>query len=187
MLGSEGGIMGEQLFLERFSWFDAEAKRNAFPNASNLARQFECSVKTAQRSIEFFRCRLHVKNYYSPAGNRTTFRTVEPHHLVNYMGAWHLVAFCRMRKDWRDFHRVSHETEIMMEILRHGSEVEVLEPEWLRDKVKKEIKKMTRQLQKYKEVVIPALFKRESGSNCLKNHIRPRMLLSGIEAFGDDK
>ena len=28
---------------------------------------------------------------------------------------------------------------------------------------------------------------RESGSNCLKNHIRPRMFVSGIETFGDDK
>jgi hypothetical protein len=28
---------------------------------------------------------------------------------------------------------------------------------------------------------------RKSGSNCLKNHIRPRMLVSGIETFGDDK
>src|SRR3990170_6895703 len=28
---------------------------------------------------------------------------------------------------------------------------------------------------------------RESGSKCLKDHIRPRMLLSGIEEFGDDK
>ena len=28
---------------------------------------------------------------------------------------------------------------------------------------------------------------RESGSNCLKNHIRPRMPVSGIETFGDDK
>src|SRR3990172_9627780 len=28
---------------------------------------------------------------------------------------------------------------------------------------------------------------RESGSKHLKNHIRPRMLLSGIEEFGDDK
>ena len=195
--------------MERFFWFDSEAKRNNFPNASNLARQFECSIKTAQRSIEFFRCRLHAPleynparrgfyyvdptfqipvmrlherellslliskkllsdvaagplgdelgriveklgvvlsgnvphhidpdhafsfrsseftpahpllfgrisnallmsllltfNYYSPAGNRSTTRMVEPHHLVNYMGTWHLIAFCRMRKDWRDF------------------------------------------------------------------------------------
>ena len=34
----------------------------------------------------------------------------------------------------------SHEAEIMMEILKHGSHVEVLEPEWLRDKVIKEMK-----------------------------------------------
>ena len=57
--------MGEQLFLERFFWFDTEAKKNTFPNASNLARQFECSIKTAQRSIEFFRCWLLTFNYYS--------------------------------------------------------------------------------------------------------------------------
>jgi predicted DNA-binding transcriptional regulator YafY len=318
--------MGEQLFLERFFWFDNETKKNIFPNASSLARQFECSIKTAQRSIEFFRCRLHAPleydpvrrgyhyaddafqlpvmrlseaellslliskkllsdsaagalgdelgliagklgamlsenvphhtdpdrafsfrvsevtpadpslfgcvsnallmsrlltfNYYSPAGNRSTSRMVEPHHLVNYMGAWHLIAFCRMRNDWRDFllsrisdclvsdeqfpprseaewkpfltntfgifqnresfpvvllfspvrsrwirgqvwHPdqkteelsdgalkltipVSHEAEILMEILRHGSQVEVLEPKWLRGRVKKEIKKMTK-------------------------------------------
>ncbi len=33
----------------------------------------------------------------------------------------------------------SHEGEIMMEILKHGSHVEVLEPEWLKEKVIKEI------------------------------------------------
>ena len=35
---------------------------------------------------------------------------------------------------------VSHEQEIMMEILKHGSHVEVLEPEWLRMKVGNELK-----------------------------------------------
>ena len=30
---------------------------------------------------------------------------------------------------------VSHEAEIMMEILKHGSQVEVVEPKWLRGKV----------------------------------------------------
>ena len=33
----------------------------------------------------------------------------------------------------------SHEGEIIMEILKHGSQVEVLEPEWLKDKVIMEI------------------------------------------------
>ncbi|WP_236027086.1 WYL domain-containing protein [Geomonas diazotrophica] len=138
-------------------------------------------------------------------------RTVEPYHMVNYMGNWHLIAFCQLRREWRDFvfgrmtlcsvaaegfyprprqewqphlentfgifqnndafdvvlrftpertrwvrgeiwHegqveelledgslkrtlQASHSTEIMMEILRHGSEVEVLEPAWLRGKI----------------------------------------------------
>lgn len=316
--------MGEQLFLERYLWFDHEIRNHQYPNAAKLVRRFECSPKTAQRSIEFFRCRLHaplaydpvrrgfyyddpdfqlsslrlseqellsllvskkllsdaaagplgdtlghiaeklgamlsehvpphadperafsfrssefnpanpslfrcVSNallmsrllsfrYYSPASNRFTTRTVEPHHLVNYMGTWHLIAFCRLRSDWRDFllsrigdcqatnegfsprpegdwrplltetfgifqnresfpvtvrfsslrarwirgqvwHKdqkmeelpdgalqltipVSHEAEIMMEILRHGAHAEVLEPDWLREKVKEEIENM---------------------------------------------
>ncbi len=316
--------MGERLFLERYFWFDREIRNRRYPNASTLAHRFECSPKTAQRSIEFFRCRLQVPlaydparrgfyyedanfqlaglrlneqellslliskkllsdaaagplgdelghiarklgamllghvpphadperafsfrssefnptnpslfgcvsnallisrlisfRYYSPASNRFTTRTAEPHHLVNYMGTWHLIAFCRLRKDWRDFllfrigncqvtneafsprperdwrplltetfgifqnretfpvtvrfsplrsrwirgqlwHKdqraeelpdgalkltipVSHEAEIMMEILKHGAHAEVLEPEWLREKLKEEIGQM---------------------------------------------
>ena len=313
--------MGDQLFLERFVWFDNEARRERFPNASTLAVQFEISTKTAQRSIDHFRDRLQApleyevshkgyfytdptfqlpviriseeellallisrkliteasagsladelgsvskrlssllaanlpgrarpedafsfrwKNisptdpltfkivtsallqgklltfcYYSPTAGDCTMRTVEPHHMVNYMGNWHLIAFCHLRNDWRDFvlgrmtlcqvegkafqirdkeewqpylqntfgifqnkesfnvvlrftpersrwikgeiwHEgqseevmgdgslvlaipASHEAEIMMEILKHGSHVEVLAPEWLREKVAKEI------------------------------------------------
>jgi predicted DNA-binding transcriptional regulator YafY len=147
--------------------------------------------------------------YYSPTSSNSTMRTVEPHHMVNYLGTWHLIAFCHMRNEWRDFvlgrmtlckveteefairpkdewqpflentfgifqnresfnvklkfspersrwirgevwHEgqteelledgslllsipASHEVEIMMEIMKHGSHVEVLEPEWLRD------------------------------------------------------
>jgi predicted DNA-binding transcriptional regulator YafY len=149
--------------------------------------------------------------YYSPTASNCTMRTVEPHHMVNYMGNWHLVAFCRLRNDWRDFVLgrmtlcsvdgedfdirpseewlpylsdtfgifqnqdnfnvvlrftpersrwvrgeiwyegeseealedgslvktipASHGAEILMEILRHGSHVEVLEPLWLREQV----------------------------------------------------
>ena len=38
----------------------------------------------------------------------------------------------------------SHEQEIMMEILKHGSHVEVLEPKWLREKIVKEMKAATK-------------------------------------------
>jgi len=158
--------------------------------------------------------------YQAPSASSEVIRTVEPHHMVNYMGNWHLIAFCQLRNDWRDFllgrmtncqieetafairakeewhpllqnsfgiyqnrelfevelrftpgrarwvkeevwHEgqkehiddngflvrtipVSHEAEIMMEILKHGAQVEVLEPEWLRDKVDAEIKAAVR-------------------------------------------
>jgi predicted DNA-binding transcriptional regulator YafY len=314
--------MGDQLYLERFIWFDQQARQERFPNAFKLADQFEISTKTAQRSIDHFRDRLLAPLeyelsrkgyyytdptfqlpvmrisqeellallisrkliteaaagslgdelgkisqrlgsllaanlpgrarpeeafsfrwrsfnptdpltfklvtsallqgklltfcYYSPTASDCTMRTVEPHHMVNYMGNWHLIAFCTLRNDWRDFvlgrmtlcqvegsnfpirprqewepylnntfgifqnresfnvvlrftpersrwvkHEVwhedqqqevqddgsllltipaSHEAEITMEILKHGSHVEVLEPVWLRKKVVKEIR-----------------------------------------------
>ena len=313
--------MGDQLFLERFIWFDNEARNGCYPNATRLASHFELSTKTAQRSIEYFRDRLNApleydesrkgffyidptfqlpimrlsqdellallisrkliteasagsigeelgniathlgsllaaslpgkarpedafsfrwkginptdplifQNvttaliqgrllsicYYSPTSSACTMRTVEPHHMVNYLGTWHLIAYCHMRNEWRDFvlgrmtickieaeefiirpkqewqpflentfgifqnresfnvrlrfspersrwirgevwHEgqseelqedgsliltvpASHEQEIMMEILRHGSHVEVLEPEWLRVKIQAEL------------------------------------------------
>lgn len=314
--------MGDQLFFERFVWFDNEVRREHFPNAAKLAAQFEISDKTAQRSIEYFRDRLLApleydyfkkgyyytdqalqhpvsriseeellallisrkliteasagslgdelgkvskrlgsllaanlpgrahpeeafffrwKNltpidaqtfkivtsallhgrmlnfsYYSPSSGRKGQRFVEPHHMVNYMGNWHLIAYCHLRQAWRDFllsrmtecqiietsfairpksewqpflqdtfgiyqnkekfdvvlrftptrsrwvkeemwHEgqteqlaedgslirtipASHAAEIMMEILKHGAQVEVLEPVWLREKMAAELR-----------------------------------------------
>lgn len=316
-----GAAVGDQLFLERFIWFDNEARHGRYPNATKLADQFELSTKTAHRSIDYFRDRLqapleydesrkgffytdlsfqlpvtklsqdellallisrkliteasagslgdelgHISArlgsllaaslpgkahpedafsfrwkginptepiifqnvtsaliqgkllsfcYYSPTSSACTMRTVEPHHMVNYLGTWHLIAFCHLRNEWRDFvlgrmtickieaeefairpkqewqpflnntfgifqnkksfdvklkfspersrwirgevwHEgqteelqedgslvlnlpASHEAEIMMEILKHGSHVEVLGPEWLRDKLREEV------------------------------------------------
>lgn len=201
--------MADQLFFERFIWFDAQVRKGRYPSAAKLADHFETSGKTAQRSIEYFRDRLnapleydssrkgyyYVDNsfelplmklsegelmsllisrkllseastgrlgeelsavanklggllsahlpgtvdpeeafsfswnqfhpsdnlnfkqvstallhcrclsicYYSPRSSECTMRTVEPHHMVNYMGTWHLIAWCRMRNGWRDF------------------------------------------------------------------------------------
>jgi len=41
--------------------------------------------------------------YYSPVREEKSLRTVDPYHLFNYMGTWHLVAYCHMRKGIRDF------------------------------------------------------------------------------------
>jgi hypothetical protein len=56
----DGGGMGEQMYLERFGWFDAEARHGHSPNAFKLAAQFEVSTKTAQRSIDYFRDSLQA-------------------------------------------------------------------------------------------------------------------------------
>jgi predicted DNA-binding transcriptional regulator YafY len=41
--------------------------------------------------------------YYSPATEEKSKRTVEPYHLFNYMGTWHTIGYCHLRKEIRDF------------------------------------------------------------------------------------
>jgi predicted DNA-binding transcriptional regulator YafY len=42
-------------------------------------------------------------NYYSPYEDIETKRTILPLHLLNYMGNWHLIAFCNLKKGLRNF------------------------------------------------------------------------------------
>ena len=48
--------------------------------------------------------RLLSIRYSSPSQDRTTSRTIEPHHLQHYMGSWVLLAWCRLRGGWRRFY-----------------------------------------------------------------------------------
>ncbi len=41
--------------------------------------------------------------YRSPHKNETTSRIIFPKHLLLYMGSWHLIAWCSLKKDLRDF------------------------------------------------------------------------------------
>ncbi len=41
--------------------------------------------------------------YHSPYLNQTSERTILPSHLLNYMGNWHLIAYCSARKALRTF------------------------------------------------------------------------------------
>ncbi len=41
--------------------------------------------------------------YFSPAHNQSDERTVDPYHLLNYMGSWHLIGHCHLREALRDF------------------------------------------------------------------------------------
>ncbi len=318
--------MGSKNIYERFIWFDDRVKQKKYPNTTSLSKQFEVSIKTAQRDIEFMRDRLnsplfydpgrkgyfyeddtfslpliylsseelsslliarkflqdiserHIGDelssviqkitailkkhmaeenliddalsfqliqystapeeifkgvlegclqrkslyfqYYSPAYEDATVRTVDPYHLLNYMGTWHLIAYCHTKKNLRnfvvgrmrnlkvldtifsmprDFHikeylqsafgiykgksinqvtlrfspmkskwiagqmwhknqkvkylqdgsleltfPVANFAEISMEILKHGSGVEVIKPKALRDIIKEEAKEIAK-------------------------------------------
>ena len=48
--------------------------------------------------------------YYSPHKDERTVRTILPLHLLQYMGSWHLIAYCTKRKWIRDFmiSRIKH-------------------------------------------------------------------------------
>jgi len=41
--------------------------------------------------------------YHSFSSDEVTERQVEPHYLVHYGNDWHLVAYCRLRQEMRDF------------------------------------------------------------------------------------
>ena len=42
-------------------------------------------------------------NYQSPAREEKSLRKVDPYHLFNYMGTWHLIGHCHLRETIRDF------------------------------------------------------------------------------------
>lgn len=41
--------------------------------------------------------------YYSPHNDQSTTRDILPLHLLNYMGTWHIIAYCNVKKELRDF------------------------------------------------------------------------------------
>ena len=42
-------------------------------------------------------------SYYTPHKHEKTERVIRPLHLFCYMGSWHLIAFCTMKNELRDF------------------------------------------------------------------------------------
>ncbi|MEJ5348580.1 MAG: WYL domain-containing protein [Desulfosoma sp.] len=90
----------QKVLAERF--FNSVDPRKAFSlRWTNVA---PCDEETFQSVLKavILRRRL-IFDYTSPYGNEKTTRTVEPHHMVNYQGTWHILAWCLLREDWRDF------------------------------------------------------------------------------------
>jgi predicted DNA-binding transcriptional regulator YafY len=58
-------------------------------------------LTTIQRAL------VHKKvlkiEYYSPYNNEVTSRTVEPIGICFYSSRWHLIGYCRLRNEYRDF------------------------------------------------------------------------------------
>jgi predicted DNA-binding transcriptional regulator YafY len=42
-------------------------------------------------------------SYYTPHKNETSERVIQPLHLLCYMGSWHVIAFCTLKGELRDF------------------------------------------------------------------------------------
>ncbi|WP_373500907.1 helix-turn-helix transcriptional regulator [Desulfococcus sp.] len=69
------------------------------------------NVEYAKVNEKFFRLTVRALfddgplriTYHSPHSSATTVRTVQPLHLMHYMGSWHLLAWCAAREAIRDF------------------------------------------------------------------------------------
>lgn len=50
-----------------------------------------------------FRSEALKISYHTPHKDETTERVIQPLHLLCYMGSWHLIAFCTLKGELRDF------------------------------------------------------------------------------------
>lgn len=62
-------------------------------NETVFHRTLEALLKSSPIRIE----------YYSPHNDQSTVRDILPLHLINYMGTWHIVAYCSLKSELRDF------------------------------------------------------------------------------------
>ncbi len=65
--------------------------------------------------------------YYSPHNDQSTIRDILPLHLLNYMGTWHIIAYCNVKKELRDFvlSRIKSIAACEFKISAHTSAVKV--------------------------------------------------------------
>ena len=48
-------------------------------------------------------CQVVEMDYFSPSSGQFTRRGIEPIGMVYYGDAWHIIAYCQLRQDYRDF------------------------------------------------------------------------------------
>lgn len=65
---------------------------------------YKVDETTFQRVLNALFRELPLKiSYYTPHKNEITQRVIQPLHLLCYMGSWHLIAFCTLKNELRDF------------------------------------------------------------------------------------
>lgn len=85
-------------------------KHTAKPDALNEVMSFHL-MKYSPVPEETFRIVLEsclkrktmAFTYHSPVRAEKTERSVDPYHLMNYMGTWHVIGYCHLRSGVRDF------------------------------------------------------------------------------------
>lgn len=106
-----GGFLGEA--IRRFSRRLQDAAAAIGLDEDRLEEAFSASWHgyspapdhIFQRVVDALIQRRAVEiEYHSPGSSASTRRIVEPHHLQHYMASWVLVAYCRLRGDWRKFY-----------------------------------------------------------------------------------
>jgi predicted DNA-binding transcriptional regulator YafY len=80
---------------------DLQDKVMVVPPPSQSAHPDDIHLAKVQQAL-MQRLPLEM-DYFSPASGTFTHRQVEPIGMVYYSDAWHVIAWCRLRKDYRDF------------------------------------------------------------------------------------
>jgi predicted DNA-binding transcriptional regulator YafY len=169
---------------------DKEYVDNLTDHIEILARNSPASDLSHQYLSVWQQAIVHRKvvdlHYHSGGKEETTKRNVEPIGLLYYSSAWHLIAWCRLRKGYRDF-RLSRmlAATLMEEIFDRSSHPSVQEyirqnrgSEELQEVVVNFDKKVARYLQEQK--YLNGFVSEEDLGDC----VHMKFLTSSVEHFG---
>jgi predicted DNA-binding transcriptional regulator YafY len=96
-------LIGRMLSLSRNQGYACLDRLSNKVSVKNIeyARVDEQFFRLVVRAL-FDGCALHI-TYRSPHSGTVSERTVQPLHLMHYMGSWHLLAWCAAKNALRDF------------------------------------------------------------------------------------
>lgn len=103
-ISREIGCLLDRLFTAgRLSGLTPQTAESAF-SAKWIGYSPAQELVFRQTAFALLKRKLIRFTYRSPATDKLTQRTAEPHHLQHYMASWVLTAWCRHRDSWRKFY-----------------------------------------------------------------------------------